>query len=261
MIRVNGCGHDSHHKKPCNVKYHQASPDYLFLLIKRDAWVVLDNKKQEIPANSCICFPPGSDIHYGCDTPDYNDDWLHFLLSPDCIDLLDRLEIPVCTPLFPRNFHKLSEYVRMITDAFLSSEKMRDEILDSFMKLFLYTVSEELAAFSRIGADQKYYAAFSALRTEIYNSPSLKRTVPGIADALWLSCSHFQHLYKKFFGCSCQQDMIAARLKLAKHYLSTSEMSIQNIADLCGYESEIHFMRQFKKYEENTPTQFRKQNR
>ena len=261
MIRITGCGHDSHHKKPCNVKYHQASTDYLFLLVKRNAWVFLDNKKQELSANSCICFPPGSDIHYGCDTPDYNDDWLHFLLSPDCGDLLEELSIPVCTPFHPRNFHKLSEYVRLITDAFVSGAARQEEILDCFMKLFLYTVSEELSSYSRISTDQKYYAAFSSLRTELYNSPSVKRSVSEMADTLWLSISHFQHLYKNFFGCSFQQDMINARLKLAKHYLSTTEMSIQSISDLCGYENEIHFMRQFKKFEQNTPTQFRKQNR
>ncbi|MCR4586947.1 MAG: AraC family transcriptional regulator [Lachnospiraceae bacterium] len=261
MIEVNGCGHDSHHKKPCDIKYHEASPDYLILLVKQTGWVFLNGKKQELPANCCICFPPGSSIHYGCDTDHYNDDWLHIEFLKGEANLLKALEIPVLKPLIPRNFHKLSEYIRLMTPTFLAGTSYKEAILDSFVRAFLYTLKEELQASSEPTITQKYYAAFSNLRTNIYNNPSIHHTVEELAESLWLSISHFQHLYKQFFGCSCQQDMINARLIKAKYYLSKSEMSIQTVAGVCGYENELHFMRQFKKFEGSTPSEYRKQNR
>ena len=104
---------------------------------------------------------------------------------------------------------------------------------------------------------QKYYSAFSELRTQIYNNPANNWSIPALADSLALSLSYFQHLYKQFFACSCQQDIISARLELAKYYLTGSDMSIRSLSDFCGYDNELHFMRQFKKFVGMTPTEYR----
>ncbi|MDE7414832.1 MAG: AraC family transcriptional regulator [Lachnospiraceae bacterium] len=106
---------------------------------------------------------------------------------------------------------------------------------------------------------QKYYREFAKIRTQIYNSPSADWSVNQLADTLCLSCSHFQHLYKHFFACSCQHDIILARVALAKFYLTTTNMSIYQLSLFCGYETDLHFMRQFKKYVGVTPTEFRMQ--
>ena len=79
-----------------------------------------------------------------------------------------------------------------------------------------------------------------------------------MSESLYISISHFQHLYKEFFDVSCQTDIINARIRLAEFYLSTTDLSVKEIADLCGYENELHFMRQFKKITKNTPTECRK---
>lgn len=44
---------------------------------------------------------------------------------------------------------------------------------------------------------------------------------------------------------------------LSKYYLKESDMSVRNIADYCGYENEIYFMRQFKKHIGVTPSEYR----
>lgn len=38
-------------------------------------------------------------------------------------------------------------------------------------------------------------------------------------------------------------------------------MSIRSLADFCGYENELHFMRQFKKFVGMTPSQYRLANK
>lgn len=257
MISVTTCGHDSHHPKPCNIEHRQGVPDYLVLLIKQDSWIYINGEKKSVNPNSLICFPPNSYIHYGCDTVGYNDDWIHFILDEKEQNILQELEIPLYQILYPHDFHKLSEYVKMMSDAFHNVSSYREQIVDSFMHIFLYAVHEELGRLSDIEMPHKYYADFSALRTQIYNNPSNPRTIPQLADSLCLSLSYFQHLYKKFFGCSCQMDIINARLKLAKYYLLNSEMSIRGLADFCGYENELHFMRQFKKFVGKTPSEYR----
>ena len=172
-------------------------------------------------------------------------------------DVLQSLLPPMCQILQPYNFHRLSEYVRMLSDIFFGNSRYRQKSIDSFMHIFLYALQDELATDFNDPSMQKYYQAFSGLRTQVYNNPANNWSVPVLADSLALSLSYFQHLYKQFFGCSCQQDIISARLELAKYYLKGSNMSIRSLSDFCGYDNELHFMRQFKKFVGMTPTEYR----
>ena len=135
--------------------------------------------------------------------------------------------------------------------------RYREQSIDAFLHIFLYALQEELEENSNDPSVQKYYSAFSGLRTQIYNNPANNWSIPALADSLALSLSYFQHLYKQFFTCSCQQDIISARLELAKYYQTGSDMSIRSLSDFCGYDNELHFMRQFKKFVGMTPTEYR----
>lgn len=283
MLYVNSCGHDSHHPRPCDIEHKNGLPDYLVLLIKKEAWIVLDGRRQQVRPNALICFPPHTYIHYGCDEAGYNDDWIHFLPGPrpqaahsaDCPYVAQELSacaghpyvdekgfpeslgLPLGQITYPCDFHRLSEYVRLLSENYHSSSVYKEEIADSFLRIFLYSLKEELERQPASQPIQKYYADFSALRTQIYNNPAAPFRIPELASSLNLSLSYFQHLYKAFFHCSCSQDIISARLALARYYLTNSNMSIRNLALFCGYENELHFMRQFKKFVGMTPSKYR----
>lgn len=258
MISVNTCGHDSHYPKPCNIEHKVGVPDYLILLIKKESWIFLNGRKHTIHPNAVICFPPQTYIHYGCDSIGYNDDWIHFVLDEKEQTFFSSLGLPLCQLLYPYGFHRLSEYVRLLSESFHSSSSHKEPIIDSFMHIFLYSLQESLKIPLENPLVQKHYGGFSNLRTQIYNNPANSWAIPILAGSLNLSLSYFQHLYKAFFHCSCQQDIITARLNLAKYYLTASDMNVREISDFCGYENELHFMRQFKKFVGVTPTNYRR---
>ncbi len=257
MIQVNSCGHDSHHPKPCDIEHKKGVPDYLLLLIKQESWMMLKGVKHLVHPNAVICLPPQTYIHYGCDKIGYNDDWIHFTLKDQELLLFSDLQIPMCQIVYPYDFHCLSEYVRLLSDNFHSSSSFREQITDSLMRTLLYSLKASLNKDFQNALMQKHYQGFSKLRTQIYNNPAAPWTVPALANSLNVSLSYFQHLYQSFFHCSCQQDIISARLNLSKYYLTSSDMGIREIADFCGYETDIHFMRQFKKFTGMTPTAYR----
>ncbi|MCI9359426.1 MAG: helix-turn-helix transcriptional regulator [Hungatella sp.] len=258
MITINSCGHNSHHRKPCNIEHKAGVEDHLILLIKKEAWCFLNGRKYLLHPNALLLFPPKTYIHYGCDTIGYSDDWIHFTMEEEDLCFFSSLHIPSCQIIYPYDFHQLSEYVRLLSDNFHSASAYKRQITDSFMRIFLYSLKESLENPPGNSVTRKYYQSFSGLRTQIYNNPANPWTIHGLAASLCLSPSYFQHLYKDFFHCSCQQDIITARLKLAKYYLATSTMGIGEIADFCGYENELHFMRQFKKFVGVTPTNYRR---
>ena len=85
-----------------------------------------------------------------------------------------------------------------------------------------------------------------------------KHTVKFMADGVGLSESRFFSVYKSFFGISPMDDLINARIDLAKNLLSGSDKKIYAIAQELGYAEVTHFIRQFKKRTGISPSKYRK---
>lgn len=80
-----------------------------------------------------------------------------------------------------------------------------------------------------------------------------------MAASVNMSCSGFQYLYKKIFGVSVINYVISGRVEPAKRLLSSTDLTVAEIALKCGYSTEYNFMRQFKSKTGKTPTEYRKQ--
>lgn len=259
MISVTKCGYDSHHPIACDIEHADGLPNYLLLLVKTDAWFVLGGRHVFVKPNTAILFDKNTYIHYGCHHPDYNDDWIHFRFSEnEDSSLLNTLGILFGQPLPVTDMQRLSRYVQLLTREFHFRTSHSDDTINHLMHALLYALADDLAQPEAIGSTHRQYPAFLRLRTSIYNNPALPYSSERLADSLQLSVSRFQHLYKAFFSVTAQNDIIHARIAMSKFYLQNSNMSIRALAAFCGYENEVHFMRQFKKQEEMTPSEFRK---
>lgn len=261
MITVTKCGHDSHHSKPCDIEHANGLTHYLFLLVKTDAWFFIDGKRTFTQPNMCIIFDKHTYIHYGRNVANYNDDWIHFDIEDSTSTLLELKHIRLNHPFYPADSRRLSHYIQLLTLEFHSPSQHANQIIDGLMSGLLYSLDADLSNSHQNTQLHKHYMQFSRIRTHLYNNPSDSWSAQKSAAQMGLSISYFQHLYKNFFGCPFQQDLINARLEQAKFYLSSSNMSIRSLSEFCGYENELHFMRQFKKFEGMTPSEFRREHR
>lgn len=257
MITVNICGYDSMHKMPLERSFPEGYQDYTLLLVKTEAFFEIDGKLTDYPPNTVMLYGIRCPVRYGCREPHYNDDWIHFDLQDEDADLLRELAIPVNRPFTLPYLGTLTDYCRLVVQEKLSNHFYKREIINSLMHSLFYSLADQLRLLPDSNTRNKYYYPMNALRLEILNSPYQKWDIPAAAQRLHLSTSHFQHLYKQFFGTSCIQDVIDARIKQAQLYLCISDMSVSSLALFCGYDSELHFMRQFKKLTGMTPSQYR----
>ena len=108
-------------------------------------------------------------------------------------------------------------------------------------------------------ADHPLYQCLNALRSEIFGFPYRDWSLEMAAQTAHISKSWFQHNYMELFSVSFQQDIISSRIRYAKNLLTHSEYTVEYIARLCGYNNDVHFMRQFKKYINMTPSVYREQ--
>jgi AraC family transcriptional regulator of arabinose operon len=86
----------------------------------------------------------------------------------------------------------------------------------------------------------------------------MKWNVDSMAAVVNMSRSYFQHIYREIFGVSCMTDVINGKIEKAKEILNETGCTVSQVATMCGYENDEHFMRQFKKIVGVTPTVYRK---
>lgn len=261
MITVNKCGYGSRHTSAFNNLNPRGNEDYLLLLIKTEGFFEKDGIYMQLSPNTGILYGKHSHIHYGSRNTDYSDDWIRFDLSGDDILLLSELSLPLETPFSLPFFGTLSDYIRLAAVETMSGSPLRYQILDGLMRALHFSLASQIRAVPYEHNGSKYYQAMNDMRMEVRSAPYKKWKVAELAERMHLSISHFQYLYRNFFGISCIQDVIEARIAYAQHYLVTTEMTVQALAAFCGYENELHFMRQFKKQTGLTPSEYREENR
>lgn len=88
--------------------------------------------------------------------------------------------------------------------------------------------------------------------------PSENRVLSELAAKMYMSTSYFQHLYKELFATTFNADIIRARTDKAAALLMYGEYSVSDIANMCGYNSTEHFIRQFSKLYGMTPDKYRR---
>ncbi|MFW5829391.1 MAG: helix-turn-helix transcriptional regulator [Planctomycetota bacterium] len=81
---------------------------------------------------------------------------------------------------------------------------------------------------------------------------------PGdLADACGLGLGHFRRLFKTTFGCSPRAWLAEQRIRHAADLLRESDISVDDLAQACGYESTPAFTRCFKRIMGQAPGQWR----
>lgn len=91
------------------------------------------------------------------------------------------------------------------------------------------------------------------IRINISNPPEIHE----IAQHFSYSADHLSRLFYKCFHIPLKQYISRERLAYIQSYLSTTNYSIKQIAELCHFENENLLIKFFKYHTQTTPTQFR----
>lgn len=256
-MNIHNIGYNHSHDADFIINRPQGSGDYMLLLLKTPAIFTFAGVQQVTEPDSFILYSEYTPQFYRAYGPQFTNDWFHFRLDkPGDEALLDRLAIPRDEVIPIGDLNELSIIINNLCYEAYSENPYKDETIELYLRLFFIKLS------NRIHSTQKetgntHYNKMSVIRTKIFNQPFLNWTIDGLSHELTMSRSCFQHLYKDYFGVSPMADVIASRIEHAKYLLTTTDISVKKIAEMSGYGSEIHFMRQFKQQTGQTPTQYR----
>lgn len=210
--------------------------------------------------NSYILFTKGHQQYYKVIEQQMVHDWFHFD-SDEIDELCEQLQLPLNTIMNAHDPFYISRKVSELQTEHIHNGPYKREIMDATVRCLLMKLSEMHTRIDSNHHISKHYEQFITLRNMIYNTPSISYSIDELSASMNMSKSHLQQLYKEIFGVTIINDIIHNRLQYAIYLLENSAEDIKTISELCGYDNEVHFMRQFKKSVQLTPTQYRRRYR
>ena len=230
-------------------------PEYTFLHFWNPVEIQLEGKRILADPSACIIYDLKTPQWF-CSHEPLVHDWLH--MTGDVPAVLDAIGLHANTLYYASDSAKITELVHTMEQEFYSKQPLSGDLCEIKLKELFITLYRENCVPKAQSKDSRESRLFSDMRQYMFSHLKEYWTIPKMAQTVHLSESRFYVVYKSLYGISPVNDLIRARIESAKYYLSTGYYTVTDIAELCGYNSVFHFIRQFKQVTAMTPTQYAK---
>lgn len=195
--------------------------------------------------------PPGSVIYHGWAEGGFVNTWV-YMSGEELTPLLERYPLPFNSAFPMGRADPLERYVGLATEEFAVDTVGTADMLHS---LTTRLVVELYRGYHRIGGAA---GRLERLREDLLHMPEKPWSLATMAARCGYSVSRFCALYRERFGVSPKQDLLTARLTLARNMLCYTDRPITAIADTCGFDSAPYFSKYFKAATGLSPREYRR---
>ena len=257
MFTILTGGINSRHNAAFYMERPEGLKNYVLLVVKSKAAFSIDGHEFTVLPDSAVFIKPYTPYQYRPLGNEYTDDWLHFQVSADAPDVFES--IPFHTPIALHASSRYTEYLRqLLWENSYAPPQIKGENVDMLLRIILNNIRQTHADKNNGQPYSPYRIPLQELRLSVLSQPGKRYHPEELAASMGISLSYFQHLYSSVFGISFQADLISSRINYARDLIAHTNLTMENIAEMCGYANEVHFYRQFKKYTGITPAACRK---
>ncbi len=259
-MNIGSVGYDHDHDNSFVFERREGPGAMLLLLVKTTALFELGGVEYKVRPGTFVLIRYDTPCCYRSAGEGYTDDWIFIDCRQDELHIFEDMGIPTDKPVYLGSIDELSHLIHVMTYEHYSDERHHRQAEKNYLELLLIKLSRRFSgnAQASSGAFQSRNASLTHIRTRIYTEPDAIGTIDELAAEVSLSRSGLQHAYKKMFGISIKADIVNGRMALAKQLLTSTAMTVEDIAVRCGYATPFSFMRQFKLSTGLTPTGYRK---
>lgn len=253
-MEIISIGYDFRHGTDFKISRPLGLNEYLLLVIRSTAYFEMNGQLLHTDPASAILIDKSTPHSFYSDGTEFVNDWISFELEDGERDRL--LNSGITFDSFLKSFDSLflSDIMRLMQKEKLSAGLHKNENINSLFKIAFRKIHES-SAYAEYGL--KNYAALRSVREYIYSNPAENHNITDLAAKVNLSKSHFQLLYRRFFGATPLSDVINSRIEFAKQLLSSTDYSVAKISELSGYPNDVQFIKQFKQTVGLTPKKYR----
>lgn len=252
-MKIHAMGTGYRHESDFHIVRPNGSGDNLLVIFKTPAFAAADGNRVDVPADTAILYRKNAPQDYGACGVEYINHWIHFECDENDV-FFDSLGIVFNRPAPVAEVSAVENLLELLRIESLSDTMKSRECCALLLRL---VIAQALAG-SGGRCGNPHSGELKRLRAEIYGAPGKRFSISEMAEGLSLSPSYFQTLYRSEFGVSCYEDVLRAKTGLAEYYLSGTSMTVREIAELCGFDNDVHFMRQFRKRTGKTALEYRR---
>lgn len=253
--RIIACGiWDSRKSYPDNYQYGKRTlKTYEIDMAVQESGITFINDIRIPNTTSSVLFSKPGDVRYGI-TPTVSY-FIHF--TAEAKELIDLLEtIPHVVNVESRvSLEKLffPIVIKFNSSNINDSIAVKGKMYTLLYKLLSLSMNQEST--TPVSSQQKL-ALQAALEFLEYHYMD-KLTLEDISKKVNLSRIYFRNLFTKAYGVSPQRHILNKRIAAAKELLLIPSLSMADIAEKVGFDSQTYFNTVFKKEVGMTPNQFR----
>lgn len=236
--------------------------DFFFMFIKSPAVFRVGGEELRFPDKAVIIYQNGSPQFYRSDGPEpLLFDSVSFRMNSSEQQYFSGLNIPLNKPIALSEYFVIRSVLSCMHSEAVRCGKRSNDFGEYALRLIFIDISEQirLKKSSEL-PDIPHYRELCALREKIFSDPVNRWNIDEICSDMNISRTYFHRIYFSAFGVTCMQDVIDSRLAFADDLLLNTDLSVSSIAEMCGYDSDSYFMRQFKKRRGCTPSEYRRKN-
>lgn len=226
--------------------------------------------------NTLILYPDR--YHYSVSPCDQVTDffWFHFISSKGWQDLTlsapfhyDEKAAAQCRNFFSESpfvitlpkYCKLSnlEAIELLCKKIISSENESIYSVEWQRQILFQQLLQEISNHMPLSNSMPAFAVAEKAAVYLRKNYAKKVTYEDLGQALRFHPNHIARCMMQCFGCTPIEYINKIRIDQAKILLVSTEWSIDQISEHCGFTQSAYFSRLFKKMETVSPNQFRKQ--
>lgn len=223
---------------------------YLLLLFKSKGELAINKDKFAFNPNDIVILKPNTPHIINTLNNILVHDWIHFTVDSKPLSFPDFK----FNQLFHCSFANIiADFIKHLQTEFLS-RYCDQEILNNLMNTIMSYVVRSYSIIKQFSQSELVtMAKFNELRNATYTDCLNAKSIKEMAAELYLSESRFSHIYKKLYNISPKQDILNAKIQTAKSLLLSTDNSVKEISEKCGFSSEYVFIRRFKQKVGITP--------
>lgn len=158
---------------------------------------------------------------------------------------------------FERAENKIGLLMKTMVREYIAKPPMFEKTLDSMLMcllVYLYRMRPRLFLEDENGNTE----IVREIQGRFEKEYSERFTLSALASEYHISSSHLSHIFKEVTGYAPIEYLLICRLSAAKNLLKSTDKTIKEIIDLCGFSDESNFSRTFREKVGMTPSEFRK---
>lgn len=231
-------------RTPFTIRRPEGLSYITFLHFDCEVELLSDGEYKSEKPGACIFYGPYEPQWFRCEKGLIHD-WIHF--DSSLLLLLQEEDIKTSTVYRPKNSAFIGKIVRELELEHFSKHSDSDAYSYHKLSEFIIRFGRAIREETELNLSCERYTSLRTVRRELLTRCREPWTVTDMAELAGMSTSRFHAVYSKAFGSSPMDDIIEERLRCAKDLLLSTELTVGEIARDCGYESESHFIRQFRK--------------